>query len=149
MRFGDKMFTYLAAAQLWASHGAASAIPACCGVVGSAVAEWIAGGPRGWTPPRWVCDVVEGTFGRVLRGGGGIAPRATVRRANARPGGGGGAGGSRGERFNGEPQPPPPPPGAVETLVSMGFDEHAARRALGMCGNDLEAATNILLAGGD
>ena len=42
-----------------------------------------------------------------------------------------------------------PPPGAVETLVSMGFDEHAARRALGMCGNDLEAATNILLAGGD
>ena len=49
-----------------------------------------------------------------------------------------------------EPTPaPPPPPGAVETLVSMGFDEHAARRALGMCGNDLEAATNILLAGGD
>ena len=90
MRFGDKMFTHLAAAQLFASHGAASVIPACCGVVGSAVAEWIAGGPRGWTPPRWVCDVVEGTFGRVLRGGGGIAPRATVRRANARPGGGGG-----------------------------------------------------------
>jgi len=152
MRFGDKMFTYLAAAQLFASHGAASVIPACCGVVGSAVAEWIAGGPRGWTPPRWVCDVVEGTFGRVLRGGGGIAPRATVRRANARPGGGGGAArgdGRRAERFV-EPTPaPPPPPGAVETLVSMGFDEHAARRALGMCGNDLEAATNILLAGGD
>ena len=41
---------------------------------------------------------------------------------------------------------PPPPPGAVETLTSMGFDEHDARRALGMCGNDLEAATDALLA---
>ena len=40
----------------------------------------------------------------------------------------------------------PPPPGAVETLTSMGFDEHDARRALGMCGNDLEAATDALLA---
>ena len=95
---------------------------------------------------------MEGTFGRVLRGGGGIAPRATVRRANARPGGGGGGAVGIGVEPNDlwEPTPaPPPPPGAVETLVSMGFDEHAARRALGMCGNDLEAATNILLAGGD
>ena len=55
----------------------------------------------------------------------------------------------RAERFVDPTPAPPPPPGAVETLVSMGFDEHAARRALGMCGNDLEAATNILLAGGD
>ena len=95
---------------------------------------------------------MEGTFGRVLRGGGGIAPRATVRRANARPGGGGGGAVGdrrRAERFVDPTPAPPPPPGAVETLVSMGFDEHAARRALGMCGNDLEAATNILLAGGD
>ena len=48
-------------------------------------------------------------------------------------------------RFRGAPAPPPPPE-AVETLTSMGFDEHDARRALGMCGNDLEAATDALLA---
>ena len=41
---------------------------------------------------------------------------------------------------------PPPSVEAVGTLTSMGFDEHDARRALGMCGNDLEAATDALLA---
>jgi Holliday junction resolvasome RuvABC DNA-binding subunit len=40
---------------------------------------------------------------------------------------------------------PEPPAASVETLVSMGFDEHSARQALTQARNDINAATNILL----
>lgn len=156
VRFGDKVFTLLAGVRLFWSHGARSVVPAVAGVVGSLVAEkfWAVTG-RGWTPPEWACASVRATLGRALgvdgggggrRGGGRAA--ATVLRPRPRPRRGreDAADNHRvGDFFEAAPAPPPPP-GAVETLTSMGFDEHDARRALGMCGNDLEAATDALLA---
>ena len=149
VRFGDKVFTLLAGARLFWSHGARSLVPAVAGVIGSFVAEWAVTG-RGWTPPEWACAFVRATFGRVLgvdgaggpSGGGRASATTTVtrpRRTAAR---------RVDDRFGGFEATPAPPPSveAVLTLTSMGFDEHDARRALGMCGNDLEAATDALLA---
>jgi hypothetical protein len=154
VRFGDKVFTLLAGARLFWSHGARSVVPAFAGVVGSLVAEWAVTG-RGWTPPEWACALTRATLGRALGvdGGGGGGRRgggraaATVLRPRPRPRGRRDAAADNRRVGHFEPAPaPPPPPGAVETLTSMGFDEHDARRALGMCGNDLEAATDALLA---
>ncbi|ACO65990.1 predicted protein [Micromonas commoda] len=161
VRFGDKVFTLLAGLRLFWSHGARSVVPALAGVCGSLVSEWAVTGRvgavvthrGGWTPPEWACASVRATLGRVLGvdvGGVGGGRRARGGRAAATV--------TRPRRM---PRPrldvrfgrlddlapaPPPPPGAVETLTSMGFDEHDARRALGMCGNDVEAATDALLA---
>lgn len=151
VRFGDKVFTLLAGARLFWSHGARSVVPAVAGVVGSFVAEW-AVTHRGAAPPEWACASVRATLGRVLgvdgggggggrRGGGRAAATVTRPRQRPRP-----RLDNRFGHLDNLAPAPPPPPGAVETLTSMGFDEHDARRALGMCGNDVEAATDALLA---
>ena len=72
VRFGDKVFTLLAGARLFWSHGARSVVPAVAGVVGSLVAEWAVTG-RGWTPPEWACALTRATLGWALGvdGGGG------------------------------------------------------------------------------
>jgi len=152
VRFGDKVFTLLAGLGLFWSHGARSLVPAVAGAIGSFVAEWAVTG-RGWTLPEWACAIARATFGRVLgvggvggpSGRGGRASAATVtrpRRTTARRP----MTDDRSRRgFEATPAPPPSVE-AVATLTSMGFDEHDARRALGMCGNDLEAATDALLA---
>lgn len=156
VRFGDKVFTLLAGLGLFWSHGARSLVPAATGAIGSFVAEWAVTG-RGWTPPEWACAFARATFGRVLGadgGAGGPGPSGRGGRASAaatvtrprrtaarRP-----INDDRPRRGYQATPTPPPSVEAVETLTSMGFDEHDARRALGMCGNDLEAATDALLA---
>ena len=114
------------------------------------------GGDRsGLDPARVGVRVNEGDAGEGARSGrrrrggrrGGGRAAATVLRPRPRPRGRRDAAADNRRVGDFEPAPaPPPPPGAVETLTSMGFDEHDARRALGMCGNDLEAATDALLA---
>mmetsp|Transcript_7286 Transcript_7286/g.7508 ORF Transcript_7286/g.7508 Transcript_7286/m.7508 type:complete len:316 (+) Transcript_7286:223-1170(+) len=56
------------------------------------------------------------------------------------PAGGGGGG------FEGAPSPPSED--SISVLTSIGFDRPAAIRALGMAGNNVEMAANILLSGG-
>ena len=70
MRFGDKMFTHLAAAQLFASHGAASVIPACCGVVGSASPSGSRAGPGDGPRPGGYATSWKGRSGGCCAGAG-------------------------------------------------------------------------------
>ena len=68
VRFGDKVFTLLAGARLFWSHGARSVVPAVAGVVGSLVAEWAVTG-RGWTLARVGVRDREGDVREGARGG--------------------------------------------------------------------------------
>ena len=136
VRMSDKVFVYLAAAQLAMSRGASAWIPSACGLLASAAFH--AGTSGSSVGPSAIVVNSRGTvgrFGRVGRrergpivrtrdpnaGDGSVAaPRAKRERGfgNAL---GGGPGGFP-EPLRGR-QPP-----AVETLRSMGFDEGGGTR---------------------
>lgn len=168
VRMSDKVFVYLAAAQLAMSRGTSAWIPSACGLLASAAFHAGLFGLRRWDPPRWIVGFARQTLGRLLDAGGGARRGPIVRTAPARDGGdgfgrgpargpvrdrdrfgGGGFGGALGGGPGGFHEPPSGPASAeaVETLRSMGFDEGEARRALAMGNNNLEVATNILLEG--
>ena len=162
VRMSDKVFVYLAAAQLAMSRGASAWIPSACGLLASAAFHAGLFGLRRWDPPRWMVELAQRTVGRLLDASGGARRGPIVRTAPARNAGDGfgraptrerererGFGNALGGGPGGFYEPPsgPATAEAVETLRSMGFDEGEARRALAMGNNNLEIATNILLEG--
>ena len=123
----DKSVTYFSALCLALGRGIVSARLALIGTfAGYVVTDGIGLDHRALAAPEWVASLCRG-FG---------APGPIIRvRASSRPRGRGGDGAVGVE----------PSAENIQLLVSMGFDEAAAARALRRANDDVQRATNILL----
>jgi hypothetical protein len=122
----DKSFTYFVALCLALGRGRVSASLALAGVfAGYVVTDGVGLDNPALAAPAWVASACRG-FG---------APGPIVRVRASRPRGGGGDA-ARGVEPSAE---------NIQLLVSMGFDQGAAARALRRANDDVQRATNILL----
>eukprot|EP00899_Mesostigma_viride_P023434 jgi/Mesvir1/4275/Mv22235-RA.1 len=167
--FTDKVFIYIAAAQLLLSPSLYSLVPGLCGLIAGFTIRSDISGIRSFQFPAVINRAVRYLATPLLGLGGPTAPvvarrptapgtdaRAAAAGSGAMMGGAGGGAGSLGGRAFGpgghRPMGPSSPlvgasEEAVAALVAMGFDQSAARRALVLTGNDISSATHILLEG--
>ncbi|KAK8918787.1 hypothetical protein KSP39_PZI021215 [Platanthera zijinensis] len=136
--FSDKSFIYMSGLQLFLSSWKRSFLPTICGLVAGFLYRLNVLGVRKFKIPQFVASLI----GRLsLSAPRGSSPSVNVRRnlpTSAR---------LHQERNLGSTTTsiPEPPDSSVAMLVSMGFDSNSARQALVRAGNDINAATNILL----
>ncbi|KFK36963.1 hypothetical protein AALP_AA4G195300 [Arabis alpina] len=136
VHFSDKSFIYLAGVQLLLSSWKRSLFPGICGIIAGSLYRLNIFGVRKAKLPEFVASL----FSRISLpslSSQSQAPRRTS--ANL---------GRQAVRSYRAPMPPSgtePSEEALATLVSMGFDQNAARQALVHARNDVNAATNILL----
>lgn len=128
----EKAFMYASGVMLAMSDGQASMLEAVCGLFAGYVISCGVGSESDvFVAPAFVARLFGGDGGTTVR----------VRAAAPRAGGGGGARpGAPDVRRDVEPSE-----ANVRTLVSMGFDEDAVRRALRRSGDDVQRATGVLL----
>uniref|UniRef100_A0A1J3FS35 Ubiquitin-associated domain-containing protein 2 n=1 Tax=Noccaea caerulescens TaxID=107243 RepID=A0A1J3FS35_NOCCA len=128
INFSDKSFIYLAGLQLLLSSWKRSIFPGICGIVAGSLYRLNIFGIRKAKLP----DFIASLFSSHSQ-----APRMTTPNL-----------GRQAVRSYGAPMPSSsiePSEEAIATLVSMGFDQNAARQALVHARNDVNSATNILL----
>lgn len=123
----EKAFAYASGAMLAVSDGRASVIAAVCGLFAGYVISCGVGSESDiFVAPEWVARLVGGGAGTTVR------VRAATRSSTPR--------GQAPVRRDVEPSE-----ANVQMLTSMGFDEHASRRALRQSGDDVQRATTVLL----
>lgn len=129
----DKVFVYLAAAQMLFSSPRSSTLSALSGVLSGLVVT--CSSMREWKVPRPVCQWFGCSLGRLLRS------------TPARPAGRLPPGGHQrpGVTQASAPVVPQPDQAVVEQLVSMGFDPSHAAAALQQSHNDIQGALARLL----
>ncbi|XP_047324433.1 rhomboid-like protein 20 [Impatiens glandulifera] len=148
LHFSDKSFIYLAGIQLLLSSWKKSIVPGICGIlVGSLYRLNILGIRRLKSP-----DFIASFFSRLSFSSTGSTPSAapsrhvlgnlppyTHRQAQSNN--------NNYQEVSSSSSAPTiePTEESIATLVSMGFDMNHARQALVQAGNDVNAATNILL----
>ncbi|VVB02922.1 unnamed protein product [Arabis nemorensis] len=134
VHFSDKSFIYLAGVQLLLSSWRRSFFPGICGIIAGSLYRLNIFGVRKAKLPEFMASL----FSRIsLPSLSSQAPR----RASPNLG-------RQAVRSYRAPMPSlstEPSEEAIATLVSMGFDQNAARQALVHARNDVNAATNILL----
>ncbi|KAJ1691515.1 hypothetical protein LUZ63_015670 [Rhynchospora breviuscula] len=141
INFSDKSFIYLAGLQLLLSSWRRSLVPGICGLIAASLYRLNVFGIRRLKIPGAIASFFSRYFTSSSPGPSGPLRRNIAGNIASNMG--------RQTQRNYRPAtvvPPPEPPAAsVETLVSMGFDENAARQALTQARNDINVATNILL----
>ncbi|KAJ3686867.1 hypothetical protein LUZ61_016031 [Rhynchospora tenuis] len=141
VNFSDKSFIYLAGLQLLLSSWRRSLVPGLCGLIAASLYRLNVFGIRQLKIPGAIASFFSRYFASSSAGPSGPLRRNIAGNISSNMG--------RQTQRNYRPAtvvPPPEPPAAsVETLVSMGFDENAARQALTQARNDINVATNILL----
>ncbi|KAJ4782580.1 Ubiquitin-associated domain-containing family protein [Rhynchospora pubera] len=141
INFSDKSFIYLAGLQLLLSSWRRSLVPGICGLIAASLYRLNVFGIRRLKIPGAIASFFSRYFASSSPGPSGPLRRNIAGNIASNMG--------RQTQRNYRPAtvvPPPEPPAAsLETLVSMGFDENAARQALTQARNDINVATNILL----
>lgn len=131
--FSDKSFIYLAGVQLLLSSWKRSMLPGICGIIAGSLYRLNIFGIRKAKIPEFIASF----FSRMSSSSHSQAPPRRTSPSLGR----------QAVRSYQAPVPTSIEPSeeAIATLVSMGFDQNAARQALVHARNDVNAATNILL----
>ncbi|WZY91474.1 hypothetical protein YC2023_063803 [Brassica napus] len=135
LHFSDKSFIYLAGVQLLLSSWKRSMLPGICGIIAGSLYRLNIFGIRKAKLPWFIASF----FSRMSLPSSSSHSQAPRRTSPSL--------GRQAVRSYQAPIPPSIEPSeeAIATLVSMGFDQNAARQALVHARNDVNAATNILL----
>ncbi|CAH8392875.1 unnamed protein product [Eruca vesicaria subsp. sativa] len=134
LHFSDKSFIYLAGVQLLLSSWKRPMLPGICGIIAGSLYRLNIFGIRKAKIPGFIASF----FSRMSLPSSSSHSQAPRRTSP-----------SLGRQARSYQAPVPssiePSEEAIATLVSMGFDQNAARQALVHARNDVNAATNILL----
>ncbi|CAN7103101.1 unnamed protein product [Brassica rapa subsp. narinosa] len=135
LHFSDKSFIYLAGVQLLLSSWKRSMLPGLCGIIAGSLYRLNIFGIRKAKLPWFIASF----FSRMSLPSSSSHSQAPRRTSPSL--------GRQAVRSFQAPIPSSIEPSeeAIATLVSMGFDQNAARQALVHARNDVNAATNILL----
>ncbi|CAN7007121.1 unnamed protein product [Brassica oleracea var. botrytis] len=135
LHFSDKSFIYLAGVQLLLSSWKRSMLPGICGIIAGSLYRLNIFGIRKAKLPGFIASF----FSRMSLPSSSSHSQAPRRTSPSL--------GRQAVRSYQAPIPSSIEPSeeAIATLVSMGFDQNAARQALVHARNDVNAATNILL----
>ncbi|KAG2290621.1 hypothetical protein Bca52824_050225 [Brassica carinata] len=135
LHFSDKSFIYLAGVQLLLSSWKRSMLPGICGIIAGSLYRLNIFGIRKAKLP----GIIASFFSRMSLPSSSSHSQAPRRTSPSL--------GRQAVRSYQAPIPSSIEPSeeAIATLVSMGFDQNAARQALVHARNDVNAATNILL----
>ncbi|ESQ52835.1 hypothetical protein EUTSA_v10017035mg [Eutrema salsugineum] len=136
VHFSDKSFIYLAGVQLLLSSWKRSMFPGLCGIIAGSLYRLNIFGIRKAKLPEFMASF----FSRLS-----LPSLSSHSQAPRRPSPNLGRQAVRSYRAPMPSSSIEPSEEAIATLVSMGFDQNAARQALVHARNDVNAATNILL----